>query len=133
MSIKKNLCRKILPVLFAFVFLLTAAMAEITAIQANAVEYSYSCRGFYSEPYIFEIGWNISDKTAETLHSKKLALSDNALITVWYDDSLKADMSLKNVTAALTKVLSRIKSEYPGLARPVVLEIKDTSSNTRRS
>lgn len=127
MSISKTLSRKILPVLFTITFLLTAAM---TATPARAAEYNYSCQGFYSEPYIFEIGWNISDKTAETLHSKKLALSDKVSVTVFYDDSLKTDMSDKDITAALKKTISRIRSEHSGLRRPVVLDITDTGSST---
>lgn len=122
--------RKILPVLLVFIFLMTGAMPAMTAMPAKAAEYNYSCSCFYGEPYIFEIGWNVSNKTAKTLYSKRLDLSDKVTVTLFYDDSLTTDMSDKDITAALKKVLSRIRSEHSELSRPVVLDIKDTGDST---
>ncbi|MDE6595447.1 MAG: hypothetical protein K2K44_05505 [Oscillospiraceae bacterium] len=127
---KSSIFKKCSAFLFVLIFVLTAAMPAISvnAItdKSGRVEYNYSRQCFYSKPYIFEIGWNISDKTAESLGSKKVSLSDKTSITVWYEDCLKKDMLDKNVTAALADILNRIRVEYPKLSRPVVLEIKNT-------
>ncbi|MDE6595692.1 MAG: hypothetical protein K2K44_06765 [Oscillospiraceae bacterium] len=124
--------KKFFAVFFVLLITVTAAMpaASVSAItdKSGRVEYNYSRQCFYSKPYIFEIGWNISDKTAESLGSKKVALSDKASMSVWYEDGLAKDMSDKNVTAALAEVLNRIKAEYPKLSRPVVEEIKNTGN-----
>ncbi|MDE5575795.1 MAG: hypothetical protein K2J11_00205 [Oscillospiraceae bacterium] len=116
--------KKFFAVFFVLLITVTAAMpaASVSAItdKSGRVEYSYSRQCFYSKPYIFEIGWNISDKTAKSLDSKKIALSDKASMTVWYEDGLAKDMSDKNATAALAEVLNRIKAEYPKLSKPVV-------------
>ncbi|MDE6762892.1 MAG: hypothetical protein K2J73_04360, partial [Oscillospiraceae bacterium] len=122
--------KKFFAVFFIIVFAVTAALPAVSAsaitVKSDWLEYNYSRQVFYSKPYIFEIGWNISDKTAKSLGSKKVALSDKTSMTVWYEDSLKSDMSEKDITAALADVLNRIKADHPKLAKPVVLKIKDT-------
>lgn len=127
---KTSIFKKCSAFLFVLIFALTAVLpaVSVNAItdKSGRVEYNYSRQCFYSKPYIFEIGWNISDKTAESLGSKKVELSDKTSMTVWYEDGLKKDMSDKNVAAALADVLNRIKAEYPKLSRPVVEEIKNT-------
>lgn len=129
---KSSFYKKFSAFLFVLVFALTALLPAISvnAItdKSGRVEYNYSRQCFYSKPYIFEIGWNISDKTANSLGSKKVALSDKTSLTVWYEDDLKKAMSDKNVAAALADVLNRIKAEYPKLSRPVVEEIKNTGN-----
>lgn len=106
-----------------FFILLVAVTAALPAMSASA--YSYSCQGFYGKPYIFEIGWNISDKTAKSYGSAKVALSDKTSMTVWYADGLKKDMSDKNVTEALAEVLNRIKADNSEFSKPVVLNIEN--------
>lgn len=109
---------------FAVLFiLLVAVTAALPAMSASA--YSYSCQGFYGKPYIFEIGWNISDKTAKSYKSAKVTLSDKTSTTVWYADGLKKDMSDKNVTEALAEVLNRIKADNSEFSKPVVLNIEN--------
>lgn len=129
---KSSILKKCSAFLFVLIFAFTMAMPAVSANaitdKSGRVEYNYSRQCFYSKPYIFEIGWNISDKTAESLGSKKIALSDKTSMTVWYENNLKKDMSDKNVTAALADVLNRIKAEDTKLARPVVLEIKNTGN-----
>lgn len=119
--------KKFFAVFFVLLITVTAAMpaASVSAItdKSGRVEYNYSRQCFYSKPYIFEIGWNISDKTAKSLGSKKIALSDKASMTVWYEDGLAKDMSDKNVAAALADVLNRINAEDPKLSKPVVVKI----------
>ena len=124
--------KKFFAVFFVLLTVVIAAMpaASVSAVtdKSGRVEYNYSRQCFYSKPYIFEIGWNISDKTAKSLDSKKVALSDKASMIVWYEDGLTKDMSGKNVTAALAEVLNRIKAEYPKLSKPVVEEIINTGN-----
>lgn len=106
-----------------FFILLIAVTAALPVMSASA--YSYSCQAFYGKPYIFEIGWNISDKTAKSYGSAKITLSDKTSMIVWYADGLKKDMSDKNVTEALAEVLNRIKAENSELSKPVVLNIEN--------
>ena len=125
---KSEIFQKFSAFLFVLIFAVTSVMPAVSASaitdKSGRVEYNYSRQCFYSKPYIFEIGWNISDTTAKSLGSKRVALSDKTSMTVWYEDGLKADMSDKNVIAALADVLNRIKADYTKLSRPVVLEIK---------
>ena len=129
---KSSIFKKCSAFLFVLIFALTAVLPAISVSaitgKIGRVEYNYSRQCFYSKPYIFEIGWNISDKTAESLGSKKVTLSDKTSMTVWYEDGLKKYMSNKNITAALADVLNRIKAKDTKLSRPVVLEIKNTGN-----
>lgn len=112
--------KKFFAAFFVLIFTVTAALP---AMSASA--YSYSCQAFYGKPYIFEIGWNISDKTAKSYGSVKVALSEKTSMTVWYADGLKKDMFDKNVTEALAEVLNRIKADNSDLSKPVVLNIEN--------
>lgn len=127
MNLKKLDYRKFLAVFFVLIFAVTAAL---TAMSASA--YSYSCQAFYGKPYIFEIGWNISDKTAKSYGSAKVSLSDKTSMTIWYENGLKKDMSDKNVTAALTDVLNRIKAENSEFSKPVVLNIENVGDSPEK-
>ncbi|MDE6745718.1 MAG: hypothetical protein K2J72_03660, partial [Oscillospiraceae bacterium] len=77
--------KKFFAVFFVLLTTVTAVMpaASVSAItdKSGRVEYNYSRQCFYSKPYIFEIGWNISDKTAESLGSKKIELSGKDSMT----------------------------------------------------
>lgn len=120
--------KKIFAVFFVIIFTVTSALPAMSAsaiTDKSGVEYSYSRQCFYSKPYIFEIGWNISDKTAKSYENTKVALSDKTSMTVWYEDGLKKDMSDKNVTAALADVLNRIKKDNSELSKPIVLDIEN--------
>lgn len=112
--------KKFFAAFFVLIFTVTAALP---AMSASA--YSYSCQAFYGKPYIFEIGWNISDKTAKSYGSVKVALSEKTSMTVWYADGLKKDMFDKNVTEALAEVLNRIKADNSDFSKPVVLNIEN--------
>lgn len=125
--------KKFFAVFFVIIFTVTAALPAMSAsaiTDKSRVEYSYSCQCFYSKPYIFEIGWNISDKTAKSYENIKVALSDKTSMTVWYEDGLKKDMSDKNVTAALADVLNRIKKDNSELSKPIVLDIENVGDTS---
>lgn len=127
MDLKKLDFRKFLAVFFVLIFTVTTALP---AMSASA--YSYSCQAFYGKPYIFEIGWNISDKTAKSYGSAKVYFSDKTSMTVWYAEGLKKDMSDKNVTAALADVLDRIKAKNSEFSKPVVLNIENVGNNPEK-
>lgn len=119
--------KKVFAVFFVLIF---TAAAALPAMSASA--YSYSCQAVYGKPYIFEIGWNISDKKATSYGSLKVSLSDKTSMIVWYADGLKEDMSDKNVTAALAEVLNRIKADCPELSKPAVLNIENVGDNPEK-
>ena len=132
---KSSVFKKCSAFLFVLIF---AATAELPAMSASAADnksgingYSYFRQAYYGKPYIFDIAWNISDKTAKSYGSKKVALSDKAAMNVWYADGLKKDMSDKNVTAALAEVLNRIKADYASFSKPIVLNIENTGNATK--
>lgn len=119
--------KKFFAAFFVLIFTVTAALP---AMSASA--YSYSCQAFYGKPYIFEIGWNISDKTAKSYGSVKVALSEKTSMTVWYADGLKKDMFDKNVTKALAEVLNRIKADNSDLSKPVVQNIENVGDAPKK-
>lgn len=127
MDLKKLDYRKFSAVFFVLIFTVTAALP---AMSASA--YSYSCQAFYGKPYIFEIGWNISDKAAKSYGSAKVSLSDKTSMNVWYEDGLKNDMSDKTVTAALAEVLNRLKADCPSLSKPIVLSIENVGNDPEK-
>ncbi len=118
-------------VFFAFLFTLSAAVpaSGFYAETDSGTGYSYSRQCFYSKPYIFDICWDISDKTAESLENQKVALSDKASLTVWYDGSFAEDMDNKDVIAALADVLNRI-SEENTVSKPMVLAVKNVENTS---
>ncbi len=120
----------IFSVFFVFLFTVSAAVpvSGFTA-ENGGYGYSYSRQCFYSKPYIFDICWDISNKTAKSLESKKIALSDKASQTVWYEDSLGEDMADKDVAAALADVLDRINEESP-MSKPMVLAVKNVGKTS---
>lgn len=135
MDLKKLDRRKFLAIFFVLIFTVTAALPAISAnaiTSKGGVEYSYSRQAFYSKPYIFEIGWNISDKTANAYGSKKIAISDKKSMTVWYEGGLKKNMSDENVTVALADVLTRIKADCPTLSKPIVLNIENVGNDPEK-
>lgn len=122
--------KKILAVFFVLVF--AAAMALPAAADnfadSSGTEYSYSRQCFYSKPYIFEIGWNISEKSAKALDSKKITLPDKTAMTVWYNGNSDIDMSDRELSAALADVLERIKLENISVTRPAVLAAENVGN-----
>lgn len=120
--------KKILAVFFVLVFaaaLVLPAAADSFA-DSSGVEYSYSRQYFYSKPYIFGIGWNISEKSAKALDSKKITLSDKTAVTVWYDSDHCFDMTDRELTAALADVLERIRRENGNVTRPQLVSAQKT-------
>lgn len=118
-------------VFFVFLFTVSAAV-PVSGFYAETdswIGYSYSRQCFYSKPYIFDICWNIPNKTAKTLESKKIALSDKASQTVWYDSSLAEDMDDKDVSSALAEALSRINEEYT-VSKPMVIAVKNVGNTS---
>jgi len=127
-----NMKKIISAVFMAFLFILSASVTALPAsgFTAETAGYGYSRQCFYSKPYIFDICWNISDKTSKSFESQKISLSDNTSLTVWYDESLSENMDNKDVTAALTDVLKRVKKDNFSISKPMVMAVKDTGKAT---
>lgn len=125
MKLKKFFSGNFFAALFVFLFAVSAAV-PVSGFTAEDGEYSYSRQCFYSKPYIFDICWDITDKTAKSLESKKVALSDNTSQKIWYDESLSENMDNNDIIAALADVLKRIKKDNSSVSRPMVLDIKNT-------
>lgn len=68
----------------------------------TSVPYSGSRQCYYCKPYIFDMCWNISDKTAGSYNRKNVSVSDKNKITVWYADGLKNRMNNKGGLLPLT-------------------------------
>lgn len=123
-----NLKKIFLTAFFVLLFAVSSAVPA-SGFTAENAGYSYSRQCFYSKPYIFDICPDIPDKTAKSLESQKVALSDKASMTVWYDSSLAKDMDNKDVAAALAEVLSRIKEEYT-VCKPMVIAVKNVGNTS---
>ncbi len=97
------------------------------------VSFSGNRQCYYSKPYIFDICWNISDKTAGSYNRKNVAVSDKSTITVWYADGLKNRMNNRGVDVALADVLERIRTENSKMTKPMVMGIKNVGNASPQS
>lgn len=85
----------------------------------------YTQEGYYQEPYLFEIAWNIGE--AEDYTGAKLTLPAGGVITVYFADSCKA--LDKTAMAALSALLDRLQSENS--ASPVIRPLVVSARNIR--
>lgn len=88
-----------------------------------SISYSGGRQCYYSKPYIFDICWNISDKTANLYNRKNIDVDDKNTITVWYGNGLKKCLNDKGVALALADVLGRISAENSKMEEPMVIGI----------
>lgn len=88
-----------------------------------SISYSGGRQCYYSKPYIFDICWNISDKTANLYNRKNIDIDDKNTITVWYGNGLKKRLNDKGVALALADVLGRISAENSKMEKPMVIGI----------
>ena len=88
-----------------------------------SISYSGGRQCYYSKPYIFDICWNISDRTANLYNRKNIDIDDKNTITVWYGNGLKKRLNDKGVALALADVLGRISAENSKMEKPMVIGI----------
>ena len=91
--------------------------------------YIYSQTGYYQEPYIFEMGWNLNEKGYNAYPNKaEIKLSDLTTIIVSFDNALQNDVRNQEILSALSELLGRLndrsKDSYLALINPLVVSIK---------
>lgn len=95
--------------------------------EMDSSAFSYTQEGYYQEPYLFEIAWNIGEAAAEDYSGAKLTLPGDGVITVYFEDSCKALARDKTAMAALSALLGRLQSENQDLPviRPLVVSARN--------
>lgn len=99
-------------------------------ISSNSGEvYSYTQSGYYEEPYIFQLGWNLGDKGFPSYpHKAAVTLEDKTEITASFDDSCKSYATDKEVLASLGRLIDTLRADksdpkIPLLEKPLVLNV----------
>ncbi len=98
-----------------------------------SISYSGGRQCYYSKPYIFDICWNISDKTANLYNRKNIDIDDKNTITVWYGNGLKKRLNDKGVALALADVLGRISAENSKMEKPMVIGIINVGNTSPKT
>lgn len=98
-----------------------------------SISYSGGRQCYYSKPYIFDICWNISDKTANLYNRKNIDVDDKNTITVWYGNGLKKRLNDKGVALALADVLGRISAENSKMEKPMVIGIINVGNTSPKT
>ena len=94
----------------------------------NNKGYTYVQRGFYSDSYIIEMGWNLSDTISkEYTNSKEITLEDNSVIKVYFDENTVDYLNDSNAISAIGKLLyslnNRDMQNYPTIETPLITNV----------
>ncbi len=74
--------------------------------------YAYTQRGYYQEPYIIELGWNLQDDKHNTYATKaNVALKNGESIAVLFNDSCIRYAKDDAALSAIGKLIERISSD----------------------
>ena len=84
-----------------------------------SVAYRYTQEGYYEAPYLFEIGWNVRENAKKMYESTRVALPGGGTMTVLFTGSCKASLQDKEIRAALSAVLGRLRAETAGTDFPL--------------
>ena len=100
----------------------------------NNKGYTYVQRGFYSDSYIIEMGWNLSDTISkEYTNSKEITLEDNSVIKVYFDENTVDYLNDSNAISAIGKLLyslnNRDVQNYPTIETPLITNVTYVSEN----
>ena len=100
----------------------------------NNKGYTYVQRGFYSDSYIIEMGWNLSDTISkEYTNSKEITLEDNSVIKVYFDENTVDYLNDSNAISAIGKLLyslnNRDMQNYPTIETPLITNVTYVSEN----
>ena len=100
----------------------------------NNKGYTYVQRGFYSDSYIIEMGWNLSDTISkEYTNSKEITLEDNSVIKVYFDENTVDYLNDSNAISAIGKLLyslnNRDMQNYPMIETPLITNVTYVSEN----
>lgn len=96
--------------------------------------YTYVQRGFYSDSYIIEMGWNLSDTlNKEYANSKEITLEDNSVIKVYFDENTVDYLNDSNAISAIGKLLYSLNNgdmqNYPTIEIPLITNVTYVSEN----
>ena len=111
--------------------------SDSSADYANSEEekaYIYSQAGYYQEPYIFELGWNINERGFAPYPDKaQVMLSDGSLLSVSFDRSCSEFIQNKDAMSALSTLLDELKAKHAGsaleLKKPLVMSVQKVDLN----
>lgn len=83
----------------------------------------YTQEGYCQPPYLFELGWNISEKDGRYYTDKEITLSDGTAMTVYCTDECGADLKDRETVRALAELLSRLRQETRDTAFPMTMPL----------
>lgn len=98
--------------------------------------YTYVHRGFYSDAYIIEMGWNLTDTMdRKNAGSREITLSDHSTMVVYFgnmpfgdsDSSAAAYMNDANAVSAIANLIVSLKNKnlpgYPVIKAPWISKV----------
>ena len=108
----------------------------------NNSRYTYVQRGYYSDSYIIEMGWNLNDTMSkEYADSKEITLEDNSTMLVYFgglpfgnENGNAIDyLNDRNAVSAIEKLIYTLKNKdmpnYPMLETPLITNITYVGEN----
>lgn len=108
----------------------------------NNNRYTYVHRGFYSDAYIIEMGWNLTDTMdRKNAGSREITLSDHSTMVVYFgnmpfgdsDSSAAAYMNDANAVSAIANLIVSLKNKnlpgYPAIEAPWISKVTYVGSN----
>lgn len=112
------------------------------ADKGNDNRYTYVHRGFYSDNYIIEMGWNLTDTMdRKNAGSMEITLSDHSTMVVYFgsmpfgdsDSSAAAYMNDANVVSAVANLIVSLKNKnlpgYPAIEAPWISNVTYVGSD----
>lgn len=88
-----------------------------------SISLRYTQEGYCQPPYLFELGWNISEKAGKYYTDKEITLSDGTAMTVYCTDECGADLKDRETVRALAELLSRLRQETRDTAFPLTMPL----------
>ena len=90
--------------------------------------FTYIQRGYYSDSYIIEMGWNLNDTSIRGYaNSKEIALEDNSVMKVYFDENAVDYLNDSNAVSAIGTLISSLKNKdmqnSPAIAVPLITNI----------
>ena len=80
----------------------------------------YSQRGYYEGDYIFEAGWNLSEKAAQYYKDKaQYTMPDGSKVNVYFEPSCKHVMQEEKLSNDFKRLVERLYQQYKGTSLPL--------------
>lgn len=94
----------------------------------EASAFRYTQEGYYQEPYLFEIGWNVRQDADKEYAGREILMPDGSPMTVLCTDGCKNILEDMDMLASLTILLTRMYEETAGtefpFLRPLVVSVQ---------